>query len=113
MNIFDRAIQVKTNNIHNVAFLDKPFKTKDLYINNVVLLSFTIGQEIYFFVIKSKNVDLKNRILSSIELQDSIQQDEKVLAIDLKSLKPNQFIDEQKLIHNFMRQVGEKNVSKV
>lgn len=113
MNIFDRAIQIKLNNIQSVAFLDRPFKTKDLYINNVVLLSFSIGQEIYFLVIKSKDSQMKNRVLSSIELQDSIQEGEKVIAINFNTLKPSQFKDEQKLIHNFMRQVGESNVNKV
>lgn len=113
MNIFDRALILKRNNIKNIAMLDRLFTSKDLFLNDVVTIDFVVGQEIYFFVVKSKDTKLKNDVLSSIDLQDVINEDTKAISIKLDTLKPSQFKSEQKTIHNFIRQVGELNVNKI
>ena len=112
MNIFDRALFLKRNNIKNIAMLDRPFTSKDLFLNDIVTIDFVVGQEIYFFVVKSKDTKLKNSVLSSIDLQDVINENTKAISIKLNTLKPSQFKSEQKNIYNFIRQVGELNVNK-
>lgn len=112
MNILDRSIIFKLKNLKNVAILDRAFTTKDLFLNDIVAINFTISHEIYFFIFKSKDAKLKNTVLSSIELQDIIEEDTKAISIKLETLKPSQFKSEQKIIHNYIRQVGESNVSK-
>ena len=62
MNIFDRALIFKRNNIKNIAMLDRPFTSKDLFLNDIVTIDFVVGQEIYFFVVKSKDTKLKNNV---------------------------------------------------
>nr|DAV25172.1 MAG TPA: hypothetical protein [Caudoviricetes sp.] len=113
MNIFDRALILKRNNIKNITMLDRAFTSKDLFLNDIVLIDFAIGQEIYFFVFKSVDTKLKNNVLSSIDLQDVINENTKAISINLNTLKSNQFKSEQKIIYNFIRQVGELNVNKV
>lgn len=113
MNIFDRALIFKRNNIKNIAMLDRPFTSKDLFLNDIVTIDFVVGQEIYFFVVKSKDTKLKNNVLSSIDLQDVINENTKAISIKLNTLKPSQFKSEQKNIYNFIRQVGELNVNKI
>lgn len=112
MNIFDRAIAIKLRNIGNIAILNS-FTSKDLFLNDVVAINFVIGQEIYFYIVKAENTKLKDSVLSSIDLQDAMNENTKAISINLDVLKPNQFKVEKKTIYNFMRQVGELNVNKV
>ena len=51
--------------------------------------------------------------MSSIDLQDVINENTKAISIKLNTLKPSQFKSEQKNIYNFIRQVGELNVNKI
>lgn len=113
MNIFDRALILKRNNIQNIAMIDRAITSKDLFLNDLVTIDFVVGQEIYFFVVKTKETKLKNNVLSSIDLQDVINENTKAISMNLNTLKPSQFKSEQKAIHNFIRQVGELNVNKI
>lgn len=105
MNLFERAVSIKRNNTSKIKYLNQSFTTKDLYLNDLVLIDFIIGQEIYYFVVKSKFRPKVGQIYNSKEINELIE-DEKVLSIELKSLKIGQFKSEQKKINNFIKQVG-------
>lgn len=105
MDIFKRSLKNKKKATSKIVFLDRPFATKDLYLNEVVFIHFIVGQELYFYVFKSRDNKAKE-ILDTLQVQDLINNNEKLLSIGLDSLRDNQFKSEQNLIHKFIRQVG-------
>lgn len=105
MDLFKRAVLIKRNSTTKIKYLNRSFTTKDLYLSDVILIDFILGQEIFYFVAKSKTKPELNKVYSSKEINELLD-DEKVLAIELKSLKIGQFKSEQKKIDNFIKQVG-------
>lgn len=106
MNIFDRAVQVKISRLKNLTMLDRPFSTKDLYLNDTVLLDFIRGQEVYFYVIKTESSNFHDTILNTQEINYVLDGARKAISISLKSLKPKQFEKERKRIDEFIKKVG-------
>lgn len=106
MELFKRSI-LSIKSASNINHIDKPFTTKDLFLNKVVLINFTLGQEIYYYVQKHEDKNYVNKIYNSKDIRRVTADIDKVLAIELCSLKSSQFKSEQKAISKYIEQVGD------
>lgn len=94
----------------NINFLDRPVTTKDLYLNQVVVIDFLVGQEFFFYVFKCPDKSKEKNVLLLKELQDILSEERKIISIHFNDLKEKQFKNEQMYIQNFIQQVGGDNI---
>lgn len=108
MDLFKRSI-LKIKSTSNIKHINRPFTTKDLFLNKVVLIDFILGQEIYYYVQKHEHKEYTGFFYNSKTIQEIIKDIDKVLSIELCSLKSSQFKSEQRAITNYIKQVGVTN----
>lgn len=110
MNIFARILKQKKKDLTNITFLERPVTTKDLYLNSIVVIDFSIGQEFFFYIFKCPDKNKEKNVLCLKELQDILSEKIKMISIHFKDLKEKQFKKEHEYIQNYIKQVGGENV---